>query len=241
MKIHENFAVRLKLTQFDIGYQLLNLGIPFFYDEHFSTMDGIYGAIQRGVSDVYATEGLGFRLKDISEYCHKNNVKVRIIPNIAQYKPGFKDDIPDLYKFFVRPEDVEFYEGDVDVFEFIAPADRTSVLYEIYRNGRWLGDLGELIIGLNEPLENTVIAPTFGQGRKNCGQKCLIGKCYLCNQVRELGKLFYDYNLEMTREKNEDWYRETDAYKKAMQLAQQQADEPVTEDTQEQGVHEYQA
>lgn len=219
-KKHPYSAVRLDLKQEIIADKLREGQFPFFYSEHFCTMDGIYGAVVRGVTDVYVTESLGFRIKDVYEFCYKNKIKVRVIPNIAQYKPGFKNEIPDEFKFFIRPEDVKIYEEYVDIMEFIAPEDRMSILFEIYKNGRWLGDLKELIVGLNEPLSNTALVPYFGESRINCGQRCLFDKCRLCNRMYIMATEFDKNNLEIKKPKDEEWIKETKAYKEAMQITE---------------------
>lgn len=220
MKIHSNFAVRLDIIQEDLIPELKDAGIPFFFANYANTPDEIYGMIHRGVCDVYVTESLAFNLEKISLYCKEKGVKIRIIPNIAQYKVHFRKDIPDPYKFFVRPEDVKFYEEYVDVFEIIAKDDRLSIVYEIYRNEHWDGDLKQLIAGLDESFYNKGIVENFGIGRLKCGQRCMQEKCTLCKQVQDLANRFEDNKLEIKTPKNKEWKYETESYKEAMRIAE---------------------
>lgn len=220
MKEHNNFTVRLDIIQKDLVEELKKVNIPFFYANYAITADEVYGMIKHGVSDVYITESLAFNIERIGKYCKDKNVFVRIIPNIAQYKKGFREDIPDPFKFFVRPEDTDLYEPYVDVFEIIAKNDRLSVLYEIYRNKQWIGDLKQLIIGLDETFYNSGLVPYFGPERLRCGQKCMQEKCNLCQQMKELSDDFVRNNLEIKKAKHKEWQYETESYQKAMQLAE---------------------
>ena len=223
MKIHNNFAVRVDIIQNEVVEELKKQDIPFFYANYANTPDEIYGMIQRGVSDVYVTESLAFSIEKISPYYKTKGVNVRMIPNIAQYRKGFKENIPDPCKFFIRPEDVEIYEPYVDTFEIIAPDDRLSVLFEIYNNRQWLGDLKDLIVGLEESFFNTGLVPYFGPERLKCGQKCMQEKCNLCLQMKELSDKFKDNKLEIIKEKKKEWKYETKSYQEAMQLAEETA------------------
>lgn len=222
MKDYNNFAV-LITAPYEKEQELKEYNIPFFYDTYANTIDEVYGLIKRGVSDVYISESLAFNIAEVSKYCKDKKINVRIIPNIAQYKIGFRKEIPDPYKFFVRPEDVECYEPLVDVFEIISSLDRQSVLYEIYRNGQWMGDLSQLIVGLNEPFYNSGLVPFFGPERLKCRQKCMLEKCNLCQQMKELSERFYNDNLEIKKPIDKEWKNETRSHKKIVQFIEETA------------------
>lgn len=223
MKNHNNFAVRLDVIQEDLIPELKKAEIPFFFTNYANTPDEIYGMIQKGVSDVYVTESLGFNIANIGAYCKKKDINVRIIPNIAQYRRHFRENIPDPCKFFVRPEDTDLYEPYVDVFEIISSNDRLSILFEIYKNRQWLGDLKKLIIGLKEPFYNSSLVPYFGTERLKCNQKCMQEKCNLCPQMQILSHSFMKNNLAIMREKKKEWQYETKSYKEALQLVEETA------------------
>lgn len=224
-KIHNNFTVLIDgdIKNKSLEKELKKNNISFFYGNYVKTIDEVYGLIQIGVSDIYITESLAFNLAEVSPYCKSKGVNIRIIPNIAQYTVGYKCEIPDPYKFFVRPEDIEYYEPLVDVFEFIASEDRLSVLYEIYRNHLWSGDLSQLIVGFNEPFYNTGLVPLFGERRIKCRQKCMQEKCNLCQQMKELSDKIHNYNLEVKTPKNKEWKNETGTYKEIVQLIEKAA------------------
>lgn len=223
-KEHDNLTVLSEhYMRNDITDKLKEYEIPFFYSVYVNTADEVYGLIKNGISDIYITESLAFNLAEISPYCKSKNVSIRIIPNIAQYKIGYKNVIPDPYKFFVRPEDIECYEPLVDVFEIVAPLDRQSVLYEIYRNGQWMGDLSQLIVGLNEPFYNSGLVPFFGPERLKCRQKCMLEKCNLCQQMKELSERFYNDNLEIKKPIDKEWKNETRSHKEIVQFIEETA------------------
>lgn len=227
-QIH-SISARISFAQEELREQLREAGIPYFYATYANTADEVYALIRKGASDVYITESLAFNITKIGTYCKKKGVAVRIIPNVAQYKIRFKEEIPDPYKFFVRPEDTELYEDYADVFEIIAPQENLSVIYEIYRNKQWMGDLGKLIAGFSEPFLNSTLVPYFGPERLKCGQRCMQEQCNLCQQMKELASKFADNNLVIKREKDKKWKNESKSYKEAVQSLEKTASESSTE------------
>ena len=87
-------------------------------------------------TDMYICEELGFSIDKISKILHNNNIKVRVIPNIAQSSWA---DTPSLLKFFIRPEDISNYAIYVDTFELIAPQQQQALIYKMYKQGCWSG------------------------------------------------------------------------------------------------------
>lgn len=237
-KNHNNLMIRLTETQDEIRETLREAKIPYFYSNYAITADEIYSLIKKGASDVYVTESLAFNLIKIGEYCKTKGVRIRIIPNVAQYRVGFKSEIPDPCKFFVRPEDTELYEPYVSVFEISGLADRFSVTYEIYRNKQWIGNLSDLITGFTEDFPNGSLVPYFGPERLKCGQRCMQENCNLCEQMKELAKKFSDDNLLLTREKDKNWKNETESYQKIMQYVEKTTPASDGEIPEGQGVQE---
>lgn len=134
------------------------------------------------------TEALGFELEDIAALAHKLQVQIRVYPNVAQ---GARSELPGIYKFWIRPEDIEVYEDCVDVCEFFYDKyEKQQIFYEIYKKDKkWMGELGELIIGLPLGFNSMKIIPRFAYKRKRCGRQCLKGgKCRICHRVMELAE-----------------------------------------------------
>ena len=183
-KAHPQFAILLSYKQ---GVtDIAEMNIPFFFIEGASNMDDVMGMLHLGVTDLYVMNELAFNIKSISEYCHNNNVAVRVYPNVAQSSTNFS--INTFTKFFIRPEAVKIYEPYVDVFEFFGPLDRQAVLYDIYCDERWLGLLNEIIIGLDKDINNQTIVPYFDVIRTNCRKMCGVEKCNTCKAVENFSK-----------------------------------------------------
>lgn len=184
--IHPGTAVRIGLHQKDFFFEFLNNEIPYFFDAFVDSWDMFNAFVKLGVSDIYVVNEFAFHLKEIKEVV-KNDVNIRIFPNVCQSSDSLKV-LPTETSFFIRPEDIINYEPFVDVCEFFGPSDRNKVLFEIYKSGRWLGDLGHLIIGLNQEVSNQSIAPSFGIARAKCNKVCTKTNCTICQQSFNLAK-----------------------------------------------------
>ena len=199
---HENMVVKTSISDYEL---LRKEDIPYFFAEFCNTIDKVYSFISRGVTDVYIVESLCFDLKEIGEFCHEQGVKVRVFPNIAQYSVGEKEHIPDPCKFFIRPEDTDFYEEYVDVFEFMGGNRELSTLFEIYKNKQWLGDLKLIIAGLTNDFPNTGILPLFGTQRTKCQHRCMIGKCSLCMNICNVSGELFEEGIVIKRDREKGW------------------------------------
>lgn len=196
-KAHPQFAILLSYKQNVVDIAEMN--IPFFFIEGASNMDDVMGMLHLGVTDLYVMNELAFNIKNISQYCHKNNVAVRVYPNVAQSSTNFS--INTLTKFFIRPDAVKIYEPYVDIFEFFGPLDRQPVLYDIYRDERWLGMLDEVVIGLNKNIDNQTIVPYFDVIRTDCRKVCGIEKCNICGAAETFGKTLKTKEIGIKRKK----------------------------------------
>lgn len=191
-QVHPNIALMGNVQQLDL---MKKSGLSFFFGNVVSTWDTLNGYINMGVSDVYIGNEFAFYMKAISRVCKEHNVQVRVFANVAQ------TDCPavgnTMTQFFIRPEDVTLYEELVDVIEFYGPIDRQDVLYEIYTKGKWIGNLSELIIGLKENVNNTLIAGCFGTLRRNCGKRCgYTSSCNICTRFVSIQKTLEEVNSE---------------------------------------------
>lgn len=134
---------------------------------------------------MYICEELGFFINSISKLLHENNIKVRVYPNICQ---SSFFEIPDIKKFFIRPEDIYIYSNFVDVFELISDKERQQVLFKIYRQEKWFGELKEVIPSFKENLDNRCIMSTFGAIRSGCKKRCMYDPngCKICDRFIDL-------------------------------------------------------
>lgn len=202
-KIHKNIAIKMALWQRGAAADLYEENIPFFFDTFVDSWDILISFIKMNVSDVYVANELGFELKNISKVCKDANVNIRVFPNVAQTSSKI-DNLDMLKAFFIRPEDIYAYEPYVDICEFFGPLDRQSVLYEIYKSEKWLGDLRELIIGLNFSIGSRTILPCFGEERVNCGKKCYYGQCIICDKIKTISNQLKEAGVELVTRKEKD-------------------------------------
>lgn len=126
-------------------------------------------------------------------------LKVRAVPNVA-FNDGLtrKNGVAGTW---IRPEDLDAYEGLIDVIEFENCDLQTErALYRIYFETKsWLGDLGSIIQGLNYPGENRLINPDLVKKRLVCKQRCQSGgNCQACYRTLTLANsdLFKQYTAE---------------------------------------------
>lgn len=196
IKRYDNFKIRLPHSCRDEKYiqPLRDNHIPFFFDTLVSTWTELIFLKQLQVSDMYIVEALGFELDKVHKILSKNNIKVRVFPNVAQ-----KDvNDYDIYSFFIRPEDIDFYDNYVDVCEFYTDKVKNDeTYYKIYsKDKKWYGDISEIIIGLKDHVDSRAIIGQFAQSRVKCNQKCLKGEpCNHCEKIVQLSELLIKANL----------------------------------------------
>ena len=200
---YPNLFLRFEFYNYDYTENICESGVPYFFARHVNNWDEFLGLIDLGVSDIYVVEDLGFELESVAKVAHENNVRIRIYPNVAQSQ---WKDTPDFKKFWIRPEDIHLYDGIVDVCEFFGEPKHMPTLLKIYKEDKkWLGALKDLIIGLHTTIDNRLINfEFFGEGRINCGKKCLKGNaCRRCDRVVELAKTLEKVNLTIEERKGE--------------------------------------
>ena len=217
--IHDgyNMAVII-LDKEDIINHCKENNVPFFFSKHASNLETAFSMAEMGVSDIYVVEELGFRMKDLKYLKDKYHVKIRVFPNIAQSAKN--SVIKPMERFWIRPEDTELYEPYVDVFELLSGQDtsRLSVVYEIYRQRQWLGNINDLILDFQEPIvPNTGISPHFGDMRLNCGKRCHLDRCHICSQMILFAEAFDEAGLQIVKKRYRPEYTEED-YEKVKEL-----------------------
>ena len=177
--------------------------LNYFFRTLVNDWDTFRGIIDMGVSDIYVVEQLAFELDKIAKIAHSRNIRVRVFPNVAQSSWSHTEGI---YKFFIRPEDIELYEPYVDVCEFYGESKKNDTYYKIYtEDKKWFGNLNELIISLNSDLDSRFIIPRFAESRIKCGKKCLKGNnCQICQRILELSNSLQEANLIITIDKEDN-------------------------------------
>lgn len=190
----------IEITEADLALLTEN-NIPYFFHTFVTDWETLNYMVNIGVSDIYIMEDLCFNLKDVQKIISQHNIKIRTYPNLCQLK---YEKTYDLVSFFIRPEDVNLYEGYIDVLEFFGDREKQEEYYNIYKKEqKWFGKLNEIIIGMNNDIDNRFIIPRFGEKRLSCGRKCFKGgNCDMCKTIYDLskqlekGKLLVRYNKE---------------------------------------------
>lgn len=199
------FDIQLPFYNQKFMEELKDTNLKYFFKAAANSWDKFTGLISQNVSDIYITDELAFELDKVAEIAHKNNIKVRIYPNVAQSR---WDKLSDILKFFIRPEDIEMYEPYVDVCEFYGnKAQQIDTYYKIYQEDKkWFGDLQEIIIGLDSKIDSRYIIPRFAEKRIKCGKDCLKGgKCEMCKRILDLSEQLENAHLivQIDKEKEE--------------------------------------
>ena len=198
---YKNVYIKFSNIELDI-LQEKHINFQFFTDVLVNNIDILQELINLNVTDVYLVEGLNFNLEKIIPYLHKKNIRVRTYPNVAQAQ---WKDLPALKKFFIRPEDIDFYEQYIDTIEFFNVDKKLDIYYDIYCNKKkWFGKLNEIIIDFNSELDNKYIIPKFVELRAGCRRKCLYGEnCHRCEQIENLASSLEKSKLIVSR-----WFSE---------------------------------
>ena len=169
--------------------------IKFCFFTLVSDWDVFKGLINLGVSDIYIVDNMAFELDKCSKIAHENNIYIRVFPNIAQSK---WDNTPGEKKFFIRPEDLQYYDDFVDVVEFLGDNDNFYTIFDIYYSDKqWHGNLNEIIYGLDTDLDSRFIIPeVFAKTRIKCGKKCMKGiPCNICTKIKDVSETLKNKNL----------------------------------------------
>lgn len=197
-----NLTIRLNYTEdFARIDEFKAAGLPFFLNAVVSDLDNLRSLIDLGVSDVYIANELGFNLKKVSNFCHMNNTKIRVYPNVAQTEAENYTMNP-LTKFFIRPDDLASYEDYIDVVEFYGNLQSQDVLYDIYNDGRWQGDLNDLILDFNANINCMNIMPGFGEYRAGCEKRCVFDNCNYCMIAEILSHEMEKKDIYVTKAKD---------------------------------------
>lgn len=150
--------------------------VRFFCLEYPKNLFELNQQIDLNVTHVEIRDSLCFNLKDISNMCHKKNIKIICELN---YNHSYSVD---KIGFFVRPEDVCFYDSFIDYGIIRNETKDPNSIPRIYDNGVFNEDLQLIIYGLNVSVKNLNILSDFGETRSRCNGRCLLNKCSLCDR-----------------------------------------------------------
>ena len=158
-------------------------GIRFMINIEATSYWELDGLEKLGAEYAYVGIPLFFDLPDTLNY----NIKLRAIPTVA-YNHSLPHD-NGICGQWIRPEDVEKYEGYIEVLEF-EPCDivREQTLYKVYAEDKtWSTRLDILVEDLGSPAVNRMITPEVAENRLSCRQRCKSkGSCHICETALKL-------------------------------------------------------
>lgn len=161
------------------------LGIKFYFDRPVSRYEDVRDLKRLDSQYVLVEAPLFFELSKVKEF----DIPVRLAPNVAYYDNWIPKE-NGLYGSWIRPEDIDLYEGLIDTIEFAASSSVSEeAYYRVYcEDKRWPVDLSNFIVNYGKiPGENAYIPRSFTEARLVCGQKCQTGSsCRICNKAVQL-------------------------------------------------------
>ena len=198
-EISKNFVCRLSSLTSVLWF--MENGVKFYYAYPVNNYYDMRALMDLGVEYISITAPLTFSIDKLPVGEHYP--KFRMVPNVAY--EGYIPRDSGIEGDWVRPEDVEFYESGIYVFDFEdINLDKERTLFDIYERRSWKGNLNFLITNLNENVTNTTVPNEFGLYRSTCGQRCMQnGTCHYCETALKWEKtlLEYKHNNE-TKEQN---------------------------------------
>lgn len=163
--------------------------IPWFYDMPIRTFFDLNNLARLGSSYVLLDGPLLHELDKIEQVLPMTTT-IRLIPNVAYW--AYIPAPSGVLGNWIRPEDLTSLKEYGITFEFGDCEERPrkeEALYRVYEEGKWQGDLNNIITNLKYECDNELISPELIQKRINCGQRCLSGgSCHLCWRYLQMAK-----------------------------------------------------
>ena len=101
------------------------------------------------------------------------------------------------YGYWVRPEDIDFYEQYYSTYEILGHGSQAEAMYRIYAEQKsWSGDLTMIVKDMTINATNRMIPPDLAERRARCEMICLNnGMCNKCERLLKLANpdLLRDY------------------------------------------------
>lgn len=182
-----NFVLFFSDKEKELLQKVKDYNLKYFFTTYVKDWDSLHYMAELKPTDIFIVEALCFELKDVAKFLHSQGIDVRCFANVAQ---SSSESTPALKNFFIRPEDVDFYEPYIDCIEFFGhdlDDYQINTYYKVYKYDKeWFGNLREIIIGLDVDIKSYAIIPSFPKYRLNCGKRCLKGrKCKICETILE--------------------------------------------------------
>lgn len=194
-----DLVVRMPTYSKKLEQLLVQKNLPHFYNEIITTWDKFNGFLSLKVTDIIIGEEIAFSAKILSDNAKKNHISLRFFANVCQ---SSWDEEKSLTTFFIRPQDINFYEHYFDVCEFYISWQNKHQFNPVYKSyaidKKWFGRLDLLIVGYKGDEDSRYLLPEFGIRRLNCGKKCNKtnpSTCSFCYKIATVGKVLQENNF----------------------------------------------
>lgn len=187
--------IKLRISHNDSYFeQMIKDKIPYFFNDCYcgdwDMLNSLLDAPNSNVSDIYISSSLGFDIQKVANRVHDAGKQLRLIPDIASVN-SFVDIAHGITSFFVRPNDIGYYRGIVDVMEILGG----PINYQAYKKQNWFGPLNEIITNLDSNIDNRAIFSVFGSARLQCQKRCGQGSsCKICKNIEQLSDTMLSMN-----------------------------------------------
>lgn len=207
----DNIYFKIGLQQ-DFSLFIQN-NYPFFLSEKYqiNSFWRLIDVLRLGVSDIYISEDLCYRIKEVKKLCDTYKVRLRIILNhipCYSYTKQWDPTAP-----FFTPENLEQLSQYFDVAEFdlFNSWNRFDILYKIWFVDKiWREDLKFLNLDLGMSIPGETFISDICTYKMNCGHRCVekLDTCNKCAQYLEFAETMKDKGFELDINKN--WVKNND-------------------------------
>ena len=202
-----HFAVAMSEYEPSCATKLREADIPFFDASRCMDWEQFHMLLKAGVSDINISGPLAFEMSKVKRVLEVlgRKVIIRATPNLVVNSNPNTDS---LIGFYIRPEDVEVYNGFIDVLEFEG-LEHQDTFFSIYAEHKsFIGNLNQCIYNFQEQVDNKGLITLFGERRRDCGRQCLSGgrcnRCYtLADLAKPMGERARDKILETIKKEQE--------------------------------------
>lgn len=207
-RVNSNVRFRLRAEHMGYVHQLRDKKIPFFFDLSLACVSWCDVKAQvelDGVSCIYIADDLVYQLSNVSEYCKKHNIEIRVVLNRVPLTRRPMMDLPIAQIY--RPNDYDYLGQFYDIAEFDCGKpydfDKLKVLYKAwFINRDWFGNMQEINTDVAYNFPNRSMPSMYISSRINCGLKCLKGSsCNKCDQFLSIAQGLLGMNAQWAKER----------------------------------------
>lgn len=206
-KITNQVYYRINENQLRYLQEFKKRDAKFFFDSTVVAYNlcSLQSMIEMGITDVYIADDLWYNLKEVSEYCLKHKVHIRLILNHipATYPTRGIDPKAPIF----TPQDMWILDQYVDMFELDLGDPnhfneaKCEVLYRRwFKSNDWLGQLNEI----NEDVQMDWPCSSYLTDlviyRICCGRRCnsrVTNHCSKCEQFLDIARTLRDHDIKI--------------------------------------------